>query len=133
MLVFTISLEIPTRALTANGYECDRMSHGISRWDASARCIWQNAPNKVHDNDFRSKLSKFGLFFVMGRRVRKLSLCRSWPRASEPICHHWGSVFIKSVAFRVQTAPFDKITTDFCRSRRRLHDSDFILTKNPNI
>ena len=43
------------------------------------------------------------------------------------------SVFIKSVTFRVQTAPFDKITIDFCRSRRRLHDSDFILTKNLNI
>ena len=35
-----------------------------------------------------------------------------------------GSVFIKSVTFRVQTAPFDKITIDFCRSRRCLHDSD---------
>ena len=44
-----------------------------------------------------------------------------------------GSVFIKSVALRVQTAPFDKITIDFCRSRRRLHDSDLILNKNPNI
>ena len=44
-----------------------------------------------------------------------------------------GIVFIKSVMFRVQTAPFDKITIDFCRSRRRLHDSDLILTKNPNI
>ena len=30
-------------------------------------------------------------------------------------------------------APFDKITIDFCRSRRRLHDSDLILTKNHNI
>ena len=44
-----------------------------------------------------------------------------------------GGVFIKSEAFRVQMAPFDKITIDFCRSRRRLHDSDLILTKNPNI
>merc|ERR1711904_205012 len=44
-----------------------------------------------------------------------------------------GSVFIKSVTFRVQTAPFDRITIDFCRSWRRLHDSDLILTKNPNI
>ena len=42
-------------------------------------------------------------------------------------------VFFKSDTFRVQTAPFDKITIDFCRSRRRLHDSDLILTKNPNI
>ena len=35
-----------------------------------------------------------------------------------------GSVFIKSVTFRVQTAPFDKITIDFWRSRKRLHVSD---------
>ena len=40
---------------------------------------------------------------------------------------------MKSVTFRVQTAPFDKITIDFCRSRRRLHDSDLPGPKNPNI
>ena len=51
-----------------------------------------------------------------------------------PIWAHMGPyVFLKSDTFRVQTAPFDKITIDFCRSRRRLHDSDFILTKNLNI
>ena len=44
-----------------------------------------------------------------------------------------GSAFITSVTFRVQTAPFDKITIDFCRSRRRLHDSDLPGAKNPNI
>ena len=44
-----------------------------------------------------------------------------------------GSVFIKSVMFRVQTAPFDKITIDFCRSRRRLHDSDLPGAKKHKI
>ena len=43
------------------------------------------------------------------------------------------SVFIKSVTFRVQTAPFDKITIDFCRSRRRLHDSDLPGAKKHKI
>ena len=43
----------------------------------------------------------------------------------------WGdSVFIKSVMFRVQRVPFDKITIDFCRSRKRLHDSDLPGLKN---
>ena len=44
-----------------------------------------------------------------------------------PLC------FFKSDTFRVQTAPFDKITIDFCRSRRRLHDSDLPGAKNLNI
>ena len=44
-----------------------------------------------------------------------------------------GRVFIKSEAFRVQMAPFDKITIDFCRSRRRLHDSDLPGAKNLNL
>ena len=41
--------------------------------------------------------------------------------------------FFKSVTFRVQTAPFDKITIDFCRSRRRLHDSDLPGAKKHKI
>ena len=44
-----------------------------------------------------------------------------------------GHLFIKNVTLRIQTAPLDKMTIDFCRSQRRLHDSDFILTKNLNI
>ena len=63
--------------------------------------------------------------------------CGCWfhsaPQAAPQWLHSGGSVFFKSDTFRVQMAPFDKITTDFCRSRRRLHDSDLILTKNPNI
>ena len=42
-------------------------------------------------------------------------------------------LFFKSVTFRVQTAPFDKITIDFCRSRRRLHDSDLPGAKKHKI
>ena len=49
------------------------------------------------------------------------------------LAHMGPYVFFQNITFRVQTAPFDKITIDFCRSRRRLHDSDFILTQNPNI
>ena len=44
-----------------------------------------------------------------------------------------GRVFIKSVMFRVQTAPFDKITIDFCRSRKHLHDSDLPGTQNHKL
>ena len=38
-------------------------------------------------------------------------------------------VFLKKVTFRVQTAPFDKITTDFWRSRRRLLIPDLLKAK----
>ena len=41
--------------------------------------------------------------------------------------------FVKNFTFRVQTAPFDKITIDFCRSRRRLHDSDLPGAKKHKI
>ena len=41
--------------------------------------------------------------------------------------------FVKNVTLRVQTAPFDKITIDFCRSRRRLHDSDLPGAKKHKI
>ena len=37
--------------------------------------------------------------------------------------------FVKNVTFRVQTAPFDKITTDFWRSRRRLYIPDLLKAK----
>ena len=37
--------------------------------------------------------------------------------------------FVKNVTFGVQTAPFDKITTDFWRSRRRLYIPDLLKTK----
>ena len=38
-------------------------------------------------------------------------------------------VFVKNVTFRVQTAPFDKITIDFWRSRRRLYIPDLLKAK----
>ena len=38
-------------------------------------------------------------------------------------------VFLKKVTFRVQTAPFDKITTEFWRSRRRLYIPDLLKAK----
>ena len=41
--------------------------------------------------------------------------------------------FVKNVTFRVQTAPFDKITTDFWRSRRRLYIPDLLKAKNSNV
>ena len=44
-----------------------------------------------------------------------------------------GSAFIKNVTFRVQTALFHGITTDFWRSRKRLHDSDLLKAKTPQI
>ena len=37
--------------------------------------------------------------------------------------------FFKNVTFRVQTAPFDKITIDFWRSRRRLYIPDLLKAK----
>ena len=40
--------------------------------------------------------------------------------------------FVKNVTFRVQTAPFDKITIDFWRSRRRLYIPDLLKAKNSN-
>ena len=40
--------------------------------------------------------------------------------------------FVKNVTFRVQTAPFDKITIDFWRSRRRLYIPDLLKAKKPN-
>ena len=47
-----------------------------------------------------------------------------------PIWAHMGPyVFFKSDTFRVQTAPFDKITTDFWRSRRRLLIPDLLKAK----
>ena len=36
--------------------------------------------------------------------------------------------FVKNVTFRVQTAPFDKITIDFWRSRRRLYIPNLLKT-----
>ena len=39
----------------------------------------------------------------------------------------------ENVTFRVQTAPFDKITTDFWRSRRRLYIPDLLKAKNSNV
>ena len=48
-----------------------------------------------------------------------------------PIWAHMGPyVFLKKVTFRVQTAPFDKITTEFWRSRRRLYIPDLLKAKN---
>ena len=41
--------------------------------------------------------------------------------------------FVKNVTFRVQTAPFDKITIDFWRSRRRLYIPDLLKAKNSNV
>ena len=41
--------------------------------------------------------------------------------------------FVKDVKLRVQTAPFDKITTDFWRSRRRLYIPDLLKAKNSNV
>ena len=41
--------------------------------------------------------------------------------------------FVKNVTFRVQTAPFDKITIDFWRSRRRLYIPDLLKAKKPNV
>ena len=38
-------------------------------------------------------------------------------------------VFFKSDTFRVQMAPFDKITTEFWRSRRRLLIPDLLKAK----
>mgnify|MGYP003323632222 CR=1 FL=1 len=38
-------------------------------------------------------------------------------------------LLIKSVTFRVQTAPFDKRTIDFWRSRKHLHVSDLLKAK----
>ena len=38
-------------------------------------------------------------------------------------------VFLKKVTFRVQTAPFDKITIEFWRSRRRLYIPDLLKAK----
>ena len=38
-------------------------------------------------------------------------------------------VFLKKVSFRVQTAPFDKIKTEFRRSRRRLLIPDLLKAK----
>ena len=38
-------------------------------------------------------------------------------------------VFFKSDTFRVQTAPFDKITIEFWRSRRRLYIPDLLKAK----
>ena len=37
--------------------------------------------------------------------------------------------FLKKVTFRVQTAPFDKVTTEFWRSRRRLYIPDLLKAK----
>ena len=41
--------------------------------------------------------------------------------------------FVKNVTFRVQTAPFDKITTDFWRSRRRLYIPDLLKAKKSGV
>ena len=38
-------------------------------------------------------------------------------------------VFIQHVTFRIQTVPSDKITIDFWRSRKHLHDSDLHKAK----
>ena len=47
-----------------------------------------------------------------------------------PIWAHMGPyVFLKKVTFRVQTAPFDKITIEFWRSRRRLYIPDLLKAK----
>ena len=40
------------------------------------------------------------------------------------------NLFVKNVTFRLQTAPFDKTTIAFWRSRKRLHDSDLPKAKN---
>ena len=42
-------------------------------------------------------------------------------------------LFFKSVTFRVQTAPFDKITTDFWRSRRHLYIPDLLKAKKSGV
>ena len=39
----------------------------------------------------------------------------------------------ENVTFRVQTAPFDKITTDFWRSRRRLYIPDLLKAKKSGV
>ena len=41
--------------------------------------------------------------------------------------------FVKNVTFRVQTAPFDKITIDFWRSRRRLYIPDLLKAKKSDV
>ena len=40
--------------------------------------------------------------------------------------------FIKNATFRVQAALSDKMTTDFARSRKCLHDSDLSKAKQQN-
>ena len=46
----------------------------------------------------------------------------------------WALIFfVENVTFRVQTAPFDKITIDFWRSRRRLYIPDLLKAKNSNV
>ena len=42
-------------------------------------------------------------------------------------------VFIKTVPLRVQTAPFDKVTIDFWRSRKRLHIPDLLKAKKSSV
>ena len=58
-----------------------------------------------------------------------------------PIWAHMGSygpiwslmLVFKSVTFRVQPAPFDKIRIEFWGSRKRLHTSDLLKAKNSKV
>ena len=68
-------------------------------------------------------------------------MCIWMPNCWVPYGPGWGPYgpiwalmfFVKNVTFRVQTAPFDKITTDFWRSRRRLYIPDLLKAKNSNV
>ena len=55
-----------------------------------------------------------------------LAHLQSWVRVG---AHMGPYVFFKSVTFRVQTAPFDKIRIEFWRSRRRLYIPDLLKAK----
>ena len=91
----------------------------------------------LKSDTFRVQTAPFDKIRTEFRRSRRRlyipDLLKAKKMRRQIIIFYGGSVFFKSDTFRVQTAPFDKITIDFCRSRRRLHDSDFILTKNSNI
>ena len=72
-------------------------------------------------------------FWRSRRRLYIPDLLKAKKMRRQIIIFWGGSVFFKSVTFRVQTAPFDKITIDFCRSRRRLHDSDLPGAKKHKV
>ena len=100
--------------------------------------IWHMGPYVFFKSDtFRVQTAPFDKirieFWRSRRRLLIPDLLKAKSMRRQITIFEGGSVFFKSDTFRVQMAPFDKITTDSWRSRRRLHDSDLILTKNPNI